>query len=105
MVFPIAAFDEFGVLSPTRDYTAVDISAGGIRLRSDTRFMPGDTALIQMTARTGGPGVVGLEVVHAEHDEQGRWRVGARFTSLTAEMVRAVLNAGDAAAGTRRATA
>lgn len=69
----------------------IDLSTGGLRLRSRQALASGDIALIEMTGRDGHCGVVGLLIVHARDTGDGWREAGARFTAPPAEALRSLL--------------
>lgn len=98
LVFPVAAITDEGRLRPAEDLTAIDLSRGGIRLRTAAGYAPGDRAVIEMSGGSGGPGLVGLSIVHVDPEA---CEVGARFTPLSADVVRAALTPARPIAGCR----
>lgn len=91
MVFPVAHCEARGSLGPASELTALDLSAGGLRFRSGELFNPGDRAVIQMTSRSGTPGLVGLRIVHATRTVEGGSIYGACFVPLSPDTVRVAL--------------
>lgn len=89
LIFNGARITRAGALSETIEFSIVEISAGGIRFTSTEPFDIGDEAVVEMIARTGGPRLVGLSIVHHAPTEQGQDLFGARFTALHPERLRA----------------
>lgn len=90
MVFPASRCGQGGTRGGAGEVTAVDLSAGGVRFRSEAPFEPGDRAVLTMAGGSGARALVGVEVVHATRSG-ATTTCGARFMALTPDMVRSVL--------------
>lgn len=71
-------------IAPAITVRSVDISTGGIRLRSGVPLQPGGSAALELPTRRGSAALLGLEIVHA-HADGG---FGARFVTLPSRIVR-----------------
>ncbi|MDX2114459.1 MAG: PilZ domain-containing protein [Planctomycetota bacterium] len=89
---PIARLDAGDGLSPTAEAMALDISIGGIRVRTHATLAVGDEAVIQLSTGSGQSGLVGVVVVHADAAEASTGRIlGMRYIPLPRRVIRAVL--------------
>jgi len=86
--FAMARLSADGVLAPTEEAGALDLSCGGIRLRVLDTASPGDSAVLQLLDGSGTPKLVGVKVIHCFDAPDGSRVLGARFTTLPTSVVR-----------------